>query len=180
MLSCSLKYEEQVDTAAVTPELELIDAELTQYKDNKVSLRLSSDILEQYKSDNSTFAQGVNFKSWDDKGELETEGKCDLLGLNREEEIYTLFNNIYLNNVKQGFVIRAQNLKWISKSEQLLSGKDDTVYIERDDITIEGAGFTASGVSQTFEFAKPVSGIITVNEDKEDAQQQEENNIEEQ
>ncbi len=158
--SCSLKYEEELNTSSSFPELELTNAEYSCYEDNSLSMQLTADSLEQYKSGGS-YAQRVKFCTWDKEQKLTTEGTCNLLGIQDDEKIYTLFDNIYINNEEQKFKIRAQNLKWNGNTKQLVSGENDTVFVTRDDIEIEGSGFSASGSSRSFRFTKPVKGIIT-------------------
>ena len=77
-----------------------------------------------------------------------------------------MFNSIFLHNIEQNFQLKATNLKWNGKTEQLSSGKTDTVYLIRNDIEIEGTGFSASGISRSFTFEESVSGVI-ITEDKE-------------
>ena len=61
----------------------------------------------------------------------------------------------------QNVEIHAQNLRWDGKSEQLVSGSNDTVHIKKDNLELEGSGFSASGVSQSFHWSKAFHGTIT-------------------
>jgi len=66
--SCSLKYEDVVEVESRVPELVFQDLLMTRYEDNKVTLEMSAEILEQYKKSDESFAQGVEFTAYDDDG----------------------------------------------------------------------------------------------------------------
>ena len=164
--SCSLKYDEPVTTESLSPELQFTNVDYKRYKNKKLDTQIKADILERYRNDESAYAKNAEFFAWNDKSELTTEGSCALLGIDSQNDIYTLFNSIFLHNIEQNFQLKATNLKWDGKTEQLSSGKTDTVYLIRDDIEIEGTGFSASGISRSFTFEESVSGVI-ITEDKE-------------
>lgn len=164
--SCSLKYDEPVNTESLSPELQFTNVDYKRYKNKKLDTQIKADILERYRNDGSAYAKNAEFFAWNDKSELTTEGSCALLGIDSQSDIYTLFNSIFLHNIEQNFQLKATNLKWNGKTEQLSSGKTDTVYLIRDDIEIEGTGFSASGISRSFTFEESVSGVI-IAEDKE-------------
>ena len=167
-LSCSLKYEEPVNTENVTPELQFKNVNYKKYKNRRLDTQIQAEALERYRGDNTAYAKNASFFAWDEEGNLNTEGKCALLGIDSDNDIYTLFNNIFLHNIDQKFKLRATNLKWNGKTEQLSSGINDTVYLERDDIEIEGSGFSASGISRSFVFENSISGIIKTDDDESD------------
>lgn len=169
--ACSLKYDETVNSQSVSPELQFTKVDYKKYKNKKLDTRIEADLLERYKSDGSAYAKNASFYSWNSEEELVTEGSCSLLGIDSENDIYTLFNSIFLHNIDQKFEIRATNLKWNGKTEQLTSGKNDTVYLNRDDIEIEGTGFSASGISRSFSFENSVTGAV-ISEDKEDSEEE--------
>ena len=160
LISCSLNYDEQVKSEGVVPEFTFTNAKFSRYEGKKKSMELDAESLEQYKSDSASFAKNATFRTWKKDGTLETEGKCILLGLNTNDKIYTMFNDIILKNFEQELEIHAQNLKWDGATEQLVSGKNDTVRIKRGDLELEGKGFSASGLSKSFSFSQRVNGTI--------------------
>lgn len=164
-LSCSLKYDDEVSTDSIIPELEIQDVDYKKYENSKLKVQIKAEKLERYKSDGAAFASRASFYTWDEEMVLKTEGSCSLLGMNDQTEIYTLFDDIFINNIDQKFKIRASSLKWNGKKETLVAAKDDTVYIERDDIQISGTGFSASGVDRSFTFDSNVDGLILTGED---------------
>lgn len=157
--ACSLKYEDTVEVSERVPEFIFNNTEMTRYEDKKITLQMKAEILEQYKDTSETYAQKVEFFSYDD-GELNTEGTCGLLFTDTDKEIYELYDEIKLFNYKEKTNFYANVLKWNAKNEQLTSGRGDVVKIEKEDTVIRGTGFSASGVSKTFSFRGNVTGDI--------------------
>ncbi|WP_443977312.1 hypothetical protein, partial [Treponema succinifaciens] len=91
---------------------------------------------------------------------------CALLGIKGHTKIYTLFNEIFIDNIEQNFKINAESLKWNSETKQMVSTKDGNVKLTRSDIEIQGSGFSASGASKSFEFTNPVTGTITTDDNE--------------
>lgn len=164
--SCSLDYGKQNSTEDTVPELNFYGATMRRVENSKPTLELSADQLEQYKNGDFSYAKGVEFKTWNDKGEEETEGKCDLIASNNNKKQHNLFGGIEIEVFSEKMRIFAKNLMWNGVREQLISGKSDEVSIERDDIFVTGTGFSASGVSKTFKFENATSGVITTDEDE--------------
>ena len=170
--ACSLNYGNYQDTEAAVPEFTFNDAVFTRYENKKATVTLKADKLEQYKSDSSSFAKNAVFTTWDTDGEkATTEGSCDLLSLDTKNKLYILFNNININLISQNAVITGTILKYNGKTEQVTSDEDSQTTITRDDVTVSGKGFSASGISKSFSFISQTSGII---ESKDDDTVQEE------
>ncbi|MFA6938166.1 MAG: LPS export ABC transporter periplasmic protein LptC, partial [Treponema sp.] len=176
--SCSLNYDQGTNTESSVPEFTFTNATFNRYENDKLTMELNALKLEQYKDDGATYGQNVNFTTWNKNQELETEGKCGLLNANTKDDIYTLFNDIVIKSYEQNMEIYAQNLKFNAKTEQLTSGASDKIQIKRDDINIEGRGFSASGVSRSFAFTESVNGSIETKSESSqtEAQVQPENN----
>jgi len=176
--SCSLNYDQGTNTESSVPEFTFTNATFNRYENDKLTMELNALKLEQYKDDGATYGQNVNFTTWNKNQELETEGECGLLNANTKDDIYTLFNDIVIKSYEQNMEIYAQNLKFNAKTEQLTSGASDKIQIKRDDINIEGRGFSASGVSRSFAFTESVNGSIETKSESSqtEAQVQPENN----
>ena len=166
--SCSLKYEEGVNIEDKMPELIFTNADLTRYKDGKLTMELKAEQVEQYKDNGSTYARNPEFSTWDSDNNLDTTGSCSLLSVNTKENVYTLFSDILINNSSNDLEIHAQNLKYNGNTKQLTSGKDEEVEVTREGLTLNGRGFSASGISNSFSFSGEVSGTL-VTEDQEEA-----------
>ena len=166
LCSCSLKYDEDESTEGDSPELEFTNVDYKKYEDKVMTSQIKADALEQYKSDDTAYAKNASFKSWNKNAELVAEGSCGYLGLDSDREVYVLFGDIFIDNVEQEFKLEAQSLKWSGKTQMLVSGKEDVVRLERDDVEVTGSGFSASADTRSFEFANPVSGIITTSDDE--------------
>lgn len=148
------------------PEFSFENATFTRTEDSKVTMEMSAARLEQYKGGNSTYAQDVEFTLYDD-GKVTTQGSCGFLGADSSAEIYNLHDDIYLDSPEKEVKVHARNLKWDGKTEQLTSGRSDSVTVETDTVKVIGSGFSASGVSSSFSFSGIVSGDIT-QEDKQE------------
>ena len=172
-LSCSLDYGKEVFVKDKIPEFIFINTSFARYENNKKTAELSADRLEQYKSDNASFASNTRFKTWSQDGTVQTEGKCGLLGMDTENEIYTLFNDIEIKNSDPELEISAQNLKWNAKTEQLASGKTDTVRIQKNDVEVSGRGFSARSITNAFKFESDTEGTIIQQETSENAEEEE-------
>lgn len=172
MLSaCSLDYGKTVNVEDSIPEFKFTDAVYSQYENNKKTLEISAERIEQYKSDGSSYAKKASFKNYNEDGTLDSEGKCDFLSADTKNDLYTLFENIYVQLHSQDLKIRAQALKFDGKTEQITCGMDDTVSIEKKDTVITGRSFSASGVSKTFSFGETVTGtVVTQDEPVETAE----------
>ena len=173
--SCSLKYDETVNAEETNPEFVFTHAKMIRYKDGNESVKVYADSIEQYKDSDITYGKNVSFTTYDDEHKVETEGSCGYLYADSEKEIYELYDGIKLYNKAQNTNFFANMLKWNGKSEQLTGGKRDTARIEKDGTIIYGTGFSASGVSKTFNFSGTVSGEIEAKDKESDDQ---ENNLE--
>ncbi|MBP3710297.1 MAG: LPS export ABC transporter periplasmic protein LptC [Treponema sp.] len=164
--SCSLKYAEAAhNVEATVPEFVFDNADFIRYENNKQKFSLFSYKLEQYKGGNETYASGVTFATYDEAGEIETEGSCELLSSNAREKKYSLYDKIELANHPQNVIIKANELRWNGRSEQITSRRSDTITIKKDNMTIIGSGFSASGVSNSFAFTGAVSGFMETTDD---------------
>lgn len=164
--SCSLKYTETIDVQETVPELIFEGTTMTRYEDNKITLQMNAEVLEQYKNSSETYGKNVSFVSYED-GDISTEGSCGLLLSDSDKELYELYDEIEIYNRKESMNFFANVLKWNAKTEQLTSGRGDVVKIEKDDTVIRGSGFSASGISKSFSFRGNVTGEIETEEESE-------------
>lgn len=158
--SCTLRYGQQVNSEDSVPELTFTNVHMTRYEDAQPSLKLNASQIEQYKN-SSLYAKDSAFTTWDKNHSVETEGSCTLLGMDTNQEQYTLFNNIIINNHPEDMQIQADSLRWNGKTEQLTSGETDRVTISKEDIQLTGTGFSASGISRQYSFSGKVTGTVT-------------------
>lgn len=164
--SCSLKYNETLNVSKTVPELSFENTTMTRYENNKTTLSLKAEVLEQYQDSSETYAKNVSFASYEDEA-ISTNGSCGYILVNTDKEIYELYDEIELFNHKENIKFYANVLKWNAKTEQLTSGRGDVVKIEKDDTVIRGSGFSASGVSKTFSFRGNITGEIETEEESE-------------
>jgi len=159
LFSCSLKYSEVVDAEGDVPEMVFVNTDVIRYENDKVNLKMSAEAIEQYKGSSESYARGVSFSSYDDN-EISTEGSCGILYADTSKEIYQLFDDITLINYSDKTKFFADSLRWNKKNEQLVSGTESTVRVEKDDTVITGKGFAASGFRKSFKFSGEISGEI--------------------
>lgn len=169
--ACSLRYGMANFDDSSTPELTFTDVNFDRYEDDKKTLELQANRLEQYKGGNEFFARDLNFQIIEDD-EVKTEGKCSLLAADSDAEKYVFYDDIEINNKKDDLTVIANNLKWNGKNEQLISGRNDVVTITKGKTIIQGSGFSASGVSKKFSF----TGVITGSTETGDGEENSENN----
>lgn len=170
--ACSLRYGMASFDDSSTPELTFTDVNFDRYEDDKKTLELQANRLEQYKGGNEFFARDLNFQIIEDD-EVKTEGKCSLLAADSDAEKYIFYDDIEINNKKDDLTVIANNLKWNGKNEQLISGRNDVVTITKGKTIIQGSGFSASGVSKKFSFTGVITGSTETGDD-DDAKKTEE------
>lgn len=168
---CSLKYGTNYQDEDNVPEFVFTDANYSRYENNQKTLNLSASRLEQYSDGKSMYAKDVDFQVMDKEGNLLTQGSCNLLSSNTDTEEYTLYDNIEIENTKDDIKVSADTLRWNGKTEQLTSSRNDTVTIKKGNTTIQGSGFSASGVSKKFLFNGVVTGQYISDEDGEQVEE---------
>lgn len=158
LLGCSLKYDVNYQDESNVPEFVFTDANFNRYEDSKKTMSLKASRLEQYSDGKSMYAKDVAFSITNKEGEVTTEGSCSLLSSDSKDERYVLYDNIEIDNKKDDLKVSADTLRWDGKTEQLTSSRTDNVTIKKGKTTMQGSGFSASGVSKKFSFTGVVTG----------------------
>ena len=169
--ACSLKYDENVNVEDSNPEFVFSETKVTRYEKGEKKAEATAENIEQYKNSDVSYAKGIKFTTYDEKAEMQSEGKCGLLYANTKNELYELYDDIEMFSKLQNARFYADVLRWNGKNEQLTGSRTDTVRIEKDDTIIFGSGFSASGVSESFEFSGAVSGEIETKTETEETEQ---------
>lgn len=160
--SCSINYEEVRKSANQNkPELSFQDVIFNRYENNRIIVSLDAEKLEQYKS-NVSYARKVSFDFWNNNEEKELCGSCRLVGIQPYKNIFTLYDDIYIQDIKTDSEIKASTLQWNSEKKTLISDKSKTVNITKKNITIEGQCFSADGKTNSYEYSSGVSGTINI------------------
>ena len=98
--SCSLNYEvTKKETLHSSPELSFQTAIFNRYENNKVTVSVSAEKIEQYTS-NISYAKQVSFDFWNTSNERELTGSCRLLGMQTYKNIFTLYDDIHITDIK--------------------------------------------------------------------------------
>ena len=169
--SCSLEYEEEANPESTTPEFVFNEANFTRVEKNSTKIRMNAEKIEQYKADAFSFAREVEFLTFTEEGEEETEGRCDMLSADTRNEKYILLGAIEIDMKKDNMKIRAESLNFDKRTEQITSGIDQKVTLTRSDADVSGYGFSASGVSRRFEFLRDAAGTIETDDGEEKSEE---------
>ena len=148
------------------PEFVFEETKMVRYENQKPSLEVEAEMLEQYKNSNETYGKNISFISYDKEGKTETEGSCGIIFADTGKKVYELYDNISVYNTPEKMRFSANVLKWDGHTEQLTSGRSDMVKIEKDDTIMRGSGFSASAVSKNFSFRGNITGTIETTDDK--------------
>lgn len=167
--SCSLKYGEEVAYDDVNPQFVFGKTEFTRYENHEKKANVSAEKIEKYKKSDSVYAQNVRFVTYDSFGKGDSEGECGLLFADNSNGLYELYDSIRLFSQNYNASFYAKSLKFNSKNEQLVSGRGETVRIEKKDTVIYGSGFSASGVTGNYSFTGTVSGELSSESDSNEA-----------
>lgn len=174
--SCSLDYTQEENSESAVPEFTFENAVFNRFSENKISLVLKADLLEQYKSDGSFYAKAAVFETYDKEETIETNGHCGFLSAQTSDDTYAMFENVFIDLPSQELTLTAQSLFFNAKTEQLVCAADEEVSVSKKNTAISGTGFSASGVSKTFSFAQAVRGTIQEEETSADENPDEEEN----
>lgn len=182
---CSLDYESDTSEKIKAPEFTFENLSLTKVEKGKKKAEIQAEVLEQYHKLDASFGKNVNFKLFNDEKLITVEGSTDLLSVDNKTEIYTMFNYASITSYEQNMNIQAKNLKWNNKTEQLTSSAEDIVTISNlqenskpgyvksnsentNQLSMQGKGFSASGVTWKYAFKDATTGKI-VTQDKENS-----------
>ncbi len=168
--SCSLEYFSPESENSSAPEFVFYEADFTRIKDNKRTVTITGEKIEQYSDGGVTFVQYPSFELYDTNQLISVEGSCDLVSADTDKDIYAFYGNVALISHEHKAKITAENLRWIGEDEIFSSAKNEpvSIAIENSDqntnskstLFIEGSDFTASGFDFTYKFEGPVRGHI--------------------
>lgn len=162
--ACSLKYQRDTVSELNVPQISFEDATVCQFSDNKVTTKLVGSVYEQYKNTGAIYAKDATFYLYDDSGKEKATASVVLLGADPQNEIYEFFDGITFVDNNQNTKISGQSLKWNTKTEQLVSFKNQEITVKKENLEITGKDFSASAISDTFLFSGAVHGTqILVN-----------------
>mgnify|MGYP002623828484 CR=1 FL=1 len=168
--SCSLNYAKEENPEATVPEFIFSNSTFSRTEIGKTTMKFAAQKIERYKADGISVAKDVAFKTFSKDGEAETEGKSERVIADSQNELYVLLGGIEMNLVQDEMKIEAESLHFDRKNEQITSGLFQAVTIHKKDADITGTGFSASGISKTFQFLNDVFGTIETSEDEEESE----------
>lgn len=164
--ACSLKYQRETVSEENVPQISFEKIVLTRYENERKNLTLESELYEQYKNSGHIYAKDAKFVIYNDQQDENSSGSAVLISADTKNELYEFFDGLQFIDKSQNTEINGNTLKWNSKTEQLVSAKNQELTIKKDNLEITGKDFSASAVSNTFLFSGPVYGkqILTGSE----------------
>lgn len=168
LFSCSLDYGNQsAQDKKILPEMILKDANFVRIEKLNETTALHAETLEIFKEDNVVFGSNVNFKAFDKNKKTIATGRTDLLKIDNRNFCYTMLNNANIKSIQTGMTLYSDCFKWNSKTNQLVSGKDNVVTVIKEPekagdakFSASGTGFVFSGLSLQFAFNGKTTGKI--------------------
>ncbi len=165
--ACSVNYDNIYETEGTIPELMLDEAVFKRVKDGKATSQIQSERLEEFKDSGKVLAQNIQFETKNDDGKVNSFGKAGIMKADTKKEVYEFFNGIHIEAPERGVTIDGESLRWNGKTEQLVGERGKPLTIKKDGVTLSGHGFSASAISESFNFATSVSGNYRDDEDGE-------------
>lgn len=156
--ACSLKYQRETVSEETVPQISFEELVLTQYADDKKTLRLEGAVYEQYKKSGFIYAKDASFVIFDSDQAETSSATAKYISADTRNKIYEFFDGIQFLDNNQGTQIAGNTLKWNTSTEQLVSAKNQELTIKKDNLEITGKDFSASAISNTFLFSGPVHG----------------------
>ena len=148
--SCTLNYSKEAQNFEKKPNFVFKNANLDQYEENSLNLRINFMELEIYDSDRVWAGKNLRFFKIDKKSfesgnpEAELKGRAGIIKIDEKNNQYFLGQKVLFEDLKEGLMI---------------SG---------DELYISGEGFIANTLSKEFEFLNSIEGKIhTENKENE-------------
>lgn len=165
--SCSVNYDNIYETEGTIPELMLDDAVFKRVKDGKATSQIQSERLEEFKESGRVLAQNIQFETKNDDGKVNSFGSAGIMNADTKSEVYEFYNGIHIEAPERGVTIDGESLRWNGKTEQLVGQKNSPLTIKKDGVTLTGHGFSASAISESFNFASNVGGLFVDKKEEE-------------
>ncbi|UTC64259.1 hypothetical protein E4O00_10535 [Treponema sp. OMZ 788] len=181
--SCTLNYSKEAKNFEKKPNFIFKNANLDQYEDAALNLRINLMELEVYDSDKVWAGKNLRFFKIDKKSlgsgrpEAELKGRAGIIKIDEKNNNYFLGQKVFFEDVKEGLTISGEAFFWNKKENILYGVEDNRVTVKKgDEFYISGAGFIANTLSKEFEFLNSIEGKIqTENEEKENEENSNEN-----
>lgn len=158
LCACSVNYDDVYDTADTVPELMLDNAVFTRVDNSRVAAEIKSTRLEEFKDSGRVLAEEIEFETMNTDGKTNAVGSAGIMCADTKNEMYEFYGGIHIEAPSRGVKIDGESLRWNGKTEQLTGERGKTLTLEKDGITLSGSGFSASAVSEQFNFAGDIFG----------------------
>lgn len=181
--SCTLNYSKEAQNFEKKPNFVFKNANLDQYEDSIINLRVNLKELEIYDSDKVWAGKDLVFfkidkKSVDgDKLQAELKGRAGIIKIDEKNNKYFLGKKVFFEDIKEGIVISGDAFFW-DKNENILYGTENgPVSLKQgNELYISGVGFIANTLSKEFEFVKSIQGNIETKTEEDTSEENEKQN----
>lgn len=174
--SCSFNYGRDVLAVNAIPDMVLNDVNIDRYENARISIGLQARTLEIYDTDRVWVAEGISFVQYapDGTGEIESEGFAGIMLVDDKEEVYSLGEDTEVHLISDNLFLKASDLRWSKKTNQLSGSRSAEVEIAKDDgSVIRGTGFYADTLNRSYELLQNVSGKFVTGEPLDESSSEE-------
>lgn len=173
--SCSIDYSTATIEKSTKPEFIFTDTVFSRMEDCSLKAVMYAGRIEQYSGEDCIYGKDLSFLVYDDDGAVSVAGSCGLICADMNAGEYVFMDQVNLTGYSRDVRIEADNVKWNSNTEQLVSAGENPVRIYSggyDDsknsgsVTAEmtGSGFSADGRGLQYQFAGGVNGVLYVSD----------------
>ena len=124
-------------------------------------------VVEEFKESGRVLAQNIQFETKNGDGKVNSFGSAGIMNADTKSEVYEFYNGIHIEAPERGVTIDGESLRWNGKTEQLVGQKNSPLTIKKDGVTLTGHGFSASAISESFNFASNVGGLYVDKKEEE-------------
>ena len=145
------------------PSLTVNDLETTVLDSGKIKYRLITPLLVRYENTDEPyddFPEGLHFLSFNTKGEISSQIKCNNARHYAKTDLWELNNNVEAINEK-GEILNTEQLFWDMKKKLIYSEKHVKITTKSD--IINGIGFESKDDLSNYTI-KNITGIVEVEE----------------
>ena len=145
------------------PSLTVVDLETTMLDSGRIKYRLITPLLVRYDNTEEPyddFPEGLHFLSYNSKGEIIAQIKCNNARHYSKKNLWELNNNVEAINEK-GEILNTEQLFWDMKEKLIYSEKHVKITTKTD--IINGIGFESKEDMSNYTI-KNITGIVEIEE----------------
>jgi len=163
-ISCSLSTEAELASRTLAlPDLTLVNAEYVLKDEESEPIAIQAAEISLFDKTDRAILSSLSFSQSDKEGKVVLTGRADEAEANTKNWDARLTGNVQVTDVRNDFVIKADELSWLHKQQLITAPADRLVTIVyTDDKRIEGYGLDGDLKSAVFTFDRIVSGAVSL------------------